>query len=503
MNPLEQVASWAPEPEAQSPQTPHAGAFDVEAFIGRHGLKVRRAGAWNGAGQRWELEACPFQPTEHIGGCAVITRGGNGALGFKCQHHSCADRHWRDLRELFEPRAQTAAPEPMPEPEVIESDKLPEFPEAAWRGIFADYRDAVKATTEASDVYHFGALWAAVAVLLGRKVSMFSGERIYPNVYLSLFGLTGDKKTTAQRQIINCDLVPSSIQIIRNLGSTEGLADCLKREDGADAVGLFFWEELTALLARGRWSGSTILEFITECFDCPPQWGLKYRKEPITITAPTPTILAGTTPEWFWKNARGDDFYGGFGNRFLYLTGRKKAPIPHPQEPNDGAMRKVKEALHRIETRSPVQAQFCSKAGLVWERFYVDWEQRERTGLYSAAVKRIHVYVRKLAMAYAALEGTLPQISVEQLKAAITVCMYAAECARLLVEAQSAAVKPEGELERKFLEWVKRNEGQRKRHMQQTLSKVAGSCEVFNRTMLALVRADQIEVNDGRVFLAR
>ena len=510
MSPVEQLLDDFPQDtqEQRPPAAPGPGAgFAVEPWMARHGLTIRRMKPWNG-GQAWELETCPFNH-EHSGGCAIITQGAGGALGFKCHHNGCAGNGWRDLRaHLDGPREQRRKTEhgsndSAPEPEIVAADKVPDFPEAAWRGIFADYRGAMAKTTEASDVYHFETLWAGSAVSLGRRVWMFSGERTYANVYLSLFGGTGDKKTTAQRQILNYGLLPPSIQIIRNLGSTEGLADCLKREDGGDAIALCFWEELTALLARGRWSGSTILEFITECFDCPPQWGLKYRKEPITITAPTPTILAGTTPEWFWKNARGDDFYGGFGNRFLYLTGRKKAPIPNPEEPDGAAMQKVRDALHRLQTLRPMQARFCPTAGRVWEKFYTDWEQTERTGLYSAAVKRVHVYVRKLAMAYAALEGTLPNITVEQLKAAITVGLYAAECARLLVDAQNAAVRPEREIEQKFLEWVKKHEGQRKRYMQQTLNKVAGSCKVFNEVFQNLIRADQIEVDDGRVYLPR
>jgi hypothetical protein len=32
---------------------------------------------------------------------------------------------------------------------------------------------------------------------------MYAGERIFANVYLSVFGPTGDKKTTAQRRILN------------------------------------------------------------------------------------------------------------------------------------------------------------------------------------------------------------------------------------------------------------------------------------------------------------
>jgi len=389
------------------------------------------------------------------------------------------------------------------ESEAGENDALPDFPEIAWRGTFADYREAMAGTTEASDIAHFCAVWAAVAVTLGRRVSMYAGERIFANVFLSVFGPTGDKKTTAQRRILNCGLLAPSIRVIQNLGSTEGLADALKREDGADMVALFFWEELTVLFARGRWKGSTILEFITETFDCPPEWGIKYRKDPITLVSPTPTILAGTTSEWFWKNAKPEDFYGGLGNRFMYLTGQKKKPIPNPSEPNGVALQRVRVALARLSELHPVEARFDAVARRLWERFYGSWEEEERTGLYAAAVKRVHVYIRKLAMTYAALEGTLPVIGIEQLKAAIAVGVYAAECAKALVNAQNATLRPEGELEQKFLKWIAKHEGETKRRMQQTLSKVTGGCEMFNRIMQNLIRADQIEIRDRRVYLAR
>ncbi len=396
-----------------------------------------------------------------------------------------------------DPRTETPT-----EPEIVD-DQLPDFPESAWRGSFADYREAMAGTTEASDVAHFSALWAGAAVTLERRVSMYAGERIFANVYLSVFGPTGDKKTTAQRRILNQSLLGSSVRVIRNLGSTEGLADALKRDDGADAVALFFWEELTALLVRSRWSGSTILEFITETFDCPAEWGLKYRKDPITLAAPTPTILAGTTCEWFWKNARPEDFFGGFGNRFLYMTGPKKKPIPNPMEPGGAALQRVRHSLARLSELQPVEARFDRTAGQLWERFYLNWEERERTGLYAAAVKRVHVYIRKLAMTYAALEGTLPEIGFDQLKSAIAVGLYAAECAKALIDAQHATLRPEGQLEQKFMKWIEAHDGARKRHMQQTLSKITGGCEVFNKVLLNLARADMIEIRENRVYVAR
>src|SRR5579863_2983369 len=108
------------------------------------------------------------------------------------------------LREVRNPRPTTLG-----DPDQVESDAssgLPEFPEIAWRGVFAEYRAAMVDTTEASDVAHFASLWATCAVVQGRRTSMYAGERIFPNVYIALFGATGDKKTTAMRRPKNLGL---------------------------------------------------------------------------------------------------------------------------------------------------------------------------------------------------------------------------------------------------------------------------------------------------------
>ncbi len=77
-----------------------------------------------------------------------------------------------DICDPLEEEARGAAAQKT-EPDVLGSE-LPDFPETAWRSVFADYRDAVRGCTEASDVFHFVSLWAAVAVSLGRHVWMFS-----------------------------------------------------------------------------------------------------------------------------------------------------------------------------------------------------------------------------------------------------------------------------------------------------------------------------------------
>ena len=184
-------------------------------------------------------------------------------------------------------------------------------------------------------------------------------------------------------------------------------------------------------------------------------------------------------------------------------TGAKKKPLPSPCAPDVAKIEAIRERLHAVHSLKPTKAVFSEAAQRAFDEFYIKFESRERTGLLGAALKRIHVHVRKLAMVYAACEGTLPEINVDQTKAAIAVGIYAARCARLLVDAQATNARPEGELEQRFLRWLEKHDGASKRYMQQTLSKYAGSCEVFNRTLKSLMQADQIELRTGKVYLHR
>src|SRR5688500_17925764 len=68
------------------------------------------------------------------------------------------------------------------------------FPEAAWTGLFAKWREIAAPCTEAP----LESLWAAflltVGLLLGRDVWRSSPRPLYPNFYELLLGKTGDSR---------------------------------------------------------------------------------------------------------------------------------------------------------------------------------------------------------------------------------------------------------------------------------------------------------------------
>jgi hypothetical protein len=239
------------------------------------------------------------------------------------------------IREDLEQPVAATVEEPLSgdedEPEDEPEAEPLSLPEAAWRGPFADYRNAMASILEAPDSVHFAALWAAAAARLRRRVWTYYAGTLYPNVFLVNFGLTGDSKTSAQRVGITLLRDDESIKILRGVGSAEALGDWMSQpEDGLKVSHLISLEELGSLLARGAWDGSTLISFLTETFDTPPVYEIPYRKNPVKVIEPTPTLLAGTTPDWFWKWMKEADFHGGFGNRLFFLTGPTQAARSAP-----------------------------------------------------------------------------------------------------------------------------------------------------------------------------
>lgn len=380
------------------------------------------------------------------------------------------------------------APQPEQSPRLVLSD-------AAWRGVFSEYRKAMQHATEAPDEFHFSTLLIRAGATLGRRVWFKSGMKLYPNFNVVNFGETGDRKTTAQRYFEQ--LGSSRVKVISGAGSGEALADEFQKLSSGEPC-LIFLEEFSELMRRARWEGSTVLPFLTECFDCPREYELKFRKNPVHIDQPTPNLLAGTTPDWFWQSVRPSDFHGGFGNRILFFTGTRKAPIPLPSEPDLSTISGKVDALANVPGGP---ARFGAEGARLWERFYRSWElkQEKRHPMLKVAIKRIPDYVLKVGVVYAAFEGTLPEITHDQLAAAMLVGDFGAKCAEELLSLQNAGTNPTKELERRIVAFVARQPGRQttKRQVYKALWRHYSDASQFDRSFRALVSAGELFAEPG------
>lgn len=97
---LQALTPFKPQEAQRNNRTgTYHNAFDLDAFLSRLGLEYT-ADTHDGR-ERFKLKHCPFNP-EHGFGESAIFREPSGRLGFKCQHSSCANQGWRELRALID-----------------------------------------------------------------------------------------------------------------------------------------------------------------------------------------------------------------------------------------------------------------------------------------------------------------------------------------------------------------------------------------------------------------
>lgn len=112
---------YAPAPEAKEKKrapgpTRNKGArtrpaFDVAAWLDRHGIEVRNSGPWSGKhgdGTLYELATCPYSPDHGERGEAHVEQLASGAISAGCPHDTCkaAGWDWSWLKAKYEPRRE-------------------------------------------------------------------------------------------------------------------------------------------------------------------------------------------------------------------------------------------------------------------------------------------------------------------------------------------------------------------------------------------------------------
>jgi len=113
---LEKLARLIPE-EQEKPQqynNYNPTTFNVEAWMQKYGIGYKAVGCSDGT--KYILDHCPFNEN-HKGKDAMVFRRNNGALSYVCLHDSCADKHWKEFRQFYEPNAYEAR-------EAIRSERM-------------------------------------------------------------------------------------------------------------------------------------------------------------------------------------------------------------------------------------------------------------------------------------------------------------------------------------------------------------------------------------------
>ncbi len=179
-------------------------AFGLEEFLKRHGLQYSKD--THDGSERYKLAQCPFNPAHGTGESAIFRRTDNGALGFKCQHDSCSDKVWRDVRELFDgPESScnewcepTPLPDALPPVAPFHSDLLPE----ALRPWVMDIAHRMQCPPDFVAVAALVGISSLVGARLVVRPKVRDDWEVVPNLWGMVVGSPGLKKSPALKEAL-------------------------------------------------------------------------------------------------------------------------------------------------------------------------------------------------------------------------------------------------------------------------------------------------------------
>jgi len=414
------------------------------------------------------------------------------------------------------------------------SQSLLSFPASAWRsGIFQGYRALLASSTEASDAFLWGALAAALSVLVARTVTLPWGPGvIVATLFVTLVGKTGRaRKSSAIDDVIDTIVMPlqsataddGQLEIVTGSGSGEGFCEALadrwitvtdangekKRERQTERAAFFAIHELAGLLAKvSRNQAGNMLDFLLACFDARKIWSHRTRGKAsggsLTMTGATGVVLAASTEEWLIANLSDTHVLAGLANRVLWLSGERKAPIAIRPAVNVGSIAAFQLLVEITLKRMRGKTLDLDPAAVAAHeaRYSREYNRTYDSDTSSAATARGDQIALRIAMLFAIADASTT-ITADMICAAWDVVEYSnATAEHLVARLHESTVR---EAEQRVLAAAQRQMAEKGSFTQRDIrqrvkGKTGMSAETFLRSWDALVAAGDILRDQNGAF---
>ena len=241
-------------------------------------------------------------------------------------------------------------------------DEVLEYPEIDWYAITPPdsfLRRWMEATSkdDLPDEFYFWLGMQALGLAAGRNTTMADYPPVNGNLFVCLFGPSGQGKSRAQRALTDLlyealpydhdDPASTGTYIVPSPGSAEALVDSFSKPiyDPSDPKkllghglvrGLVRFDELSTLTGRSARSGSVMKPQMMALYDGEKQLDLKSRGAGHVIAfMPFASCVTSTQPKAIRDLLVASDADSGFLNRWIFATGREKPAVWYGRKPLD------------------------------------------------------------------------------------------------------------------------------------------------------------------------
>lgn len=332
----------------------------------------------------------------------------------------------------------------------------PELLSAAFYGPVGEYVLHMAPRTEAAPAAMLASALAAVGALIGRGPTWhIDGAAHHPRFFVLLCGpsASGRKSTAMSRgarqllRLLDDDFLKA--RVTSGLSTGEGLIDAVRdpqpdieRADGngkakvipgdpgvQDKRLLVLEDELGGVFQKLGREGNSLSAVLREAWDGRELRTLT-RSNKLTATDPHIAIVGCITPADLRQSLKAADVLNGLANRFLLVWTNRAQLLPHgaDEAPVPAALRRdLLEAVDRARRVGVMR--WADDGAALWADVYPELTAPSAGGSLAALLARGAPQVRRLAMLYAALDGS-SSVTRAHLEAALAFWLYCSESTR-------------------------------------------------------------------------
>ena len=338
----------------------------------------------------------------------------------------------------------------LPSVDDLEDEDIIEYPTIDWYEITPPdsfLRRWMEATRhdDLPEEFYFWLGMQALGLAAGRDTTLADAPPIYANLYICLFGKSGQGKSRAQRALTDLlrealpydhdDPTSTGTYVVPTPGSAEALIDAFSKPiydpsdpkklmGHASVRGYVRFDELSSLTARGSRSGSVMKPTLMQFFDAEYKVELKTRGSGLALAQePFATCTTSTQPKAVRELLTSTDADSGFLNRWIFACGRDKRKVSFGRRGID--ITDSVEALRNARAWCSMNhsIDLTDAAYEVWDEFFHNVLEPARRDEEQPMLTRTDLHIKKIMLLFAIDRGER-RVSAQTAQDAISLWEY-------------------------------------------------------------------------------
>jgi hypothetical protein len=316
------------------------------------------------------------------------------------------------------------------DPLVLRAEaKWPELPPAALHGIAGEIVRAIQPHSESDPAALLLTVLATAGAILGRGPHMLANSAEHPaRLFVVLAGDTAKaRKGTSWNNVERVFRVAApefmEERVMNGFGSGESIVDAVADSQLSHQLLIQEPEFARQLTVASR--ESSILSMIIRVAWDGAKLQTRSRQQTVVASDAHIAMVAHVTIEELQKKLSDVEVANGFANRFLFACVKRSNLLPHGGNLTDDMVERLGLKLRdRLRAAHAIRRMTWSDAARRrWEQLYRRMADDTPTGLLGAVTARAEPQVLRLAVTYAALDGS-HEVDLEHVEAAWAVWQY-------------------------------------------------------------------------------